>query len=260
MTDHDTRTLLRADDIVAAGMSAPVGARPIPPFPFQFRDVEFLTFAWRTDRQRLESMLPEGLVATSDVVLAHLAHMPDTDWLGEFHEMNIMVGCRHVKSGKLASYSLYLVLDSASGVAQGREVHGQPKKYGRPTFRKQGDMWVGEVSVNDYPFFHGTMTYKRQRSSMDSLLQYFDFRTNINLKIVDHIDGRPAIRQLTARELSSVKVKEIWQEDCTVELRPHVQLPVYKLPVLEALSGFYWVATFDLVPGYILTDYLNERA
>ena len=43
-----------------------------------------------------------------------------------------------------------------------------------------------------------------------------------------------------------------------MELRPNAQAPLHRLPVVEMLDGFYWKASFTLVPGVILHDYLNE--
>jgi acetoacetate decarboxylase len=55
-----------------------------------------------------------------------------------------------------------------------------------------------------------------------------------------------------------VTVHEAWEGPCTVELRPNAQLPVFRLPVLEPLTGIHWRADFTLVAGRILHDYLKE--
>jgi len=250
---------LTVEALCADGFSTPWDAPTIPAFPFQFRNVEFLTFAWRTERRHIEALLPPGLEATSDVVLTHIAHMHDTDWVGTFHESNTMVGCRHAQTGAEGGYSLYLFLSSDVGVMHGREVHGQPKKLGYPNIESRGDAWVGTVQRNGIDVFTGTMAYKQNRCPPDRLFKYFNFKTNINLKAVNHIDGTAAIRQLTARELSSVEVLESWSGPCTVELRPNIQAPLFRLPVVEMLDGFYWRANFDLVKGYVLHDYLAQR-
>jgi acetoacetate decarboxylase len=64
---------------------------------------------------------------------------------------------------------------------------------------------------------------------------------------------------LTARRLTDVVVHECWTGPCSVELRPNVQAPVWRLPVMEALDGFFWRADFTLVAGRILLDYLAEN-
>jgi acetoacetate decarboxylase len=204
-------------------------------------------------------ILPPPLEPASDVVLAHIYKMNDTEWLGPYGESNVSIGCR-LKSQNLAgSYSPYLVLSSDVGVTHGREVHGQPKKLGLPKLEYRGDLVVGIVERNGIDVITGTMAYKQRRDTLATLSQHFDFAENINLKAVDHIDGSPAIRQLTARRLADVVVHECWSGPCTVELRPNAQVPVFRLPVIEMLDGFHWRADFTLQPGRIVHDYLGEE-
>ena len=103
------------------------------------------------------------------------------------------------------------------------------------------------------------MPYKQQEADISELSDIFPFATNLNLKAVDHIDGTPAIRQLTSRSLADVKVSECWRGPCTTELRPNAQAPVHRLPVVEMLNGFFWGAEFKLVSGVVLHDYLKEE-
>jgi len=147
-------------------------------------------------------------------------------------------------------------LSSDVGVVHGREVHGQPKKLGEPRIDHRGDLVVGVVARTGIDVVTGTMAYKQRREPLTSLSRHFDFAENINLKAVDHIDGTPAIRQLTARRLADVVVHECWSGPCTVELRPNAQAPVHRLPVVEMLDGFHWRADFTLVEGRVIHDYL----
>jgi acetoacetate decarboxylase len=244
-------------DITAGGFSTPWDAPLVPAFPFTFRNAEVLTLAWRTERDAVERILPPPLEATSDVVLAHIYSMHDTEWLGPYQESNVMVGCRYPATGDSGGYSPYLFLSSDGGVAHGREVHGQPKKSGSPTLEARGDAWVGTISRNGIDVLTGTLAYKQHAGDLARMSGYFDFAQNINLKAVDQIDGTAALRQLTARRLGALTVHECWSGPCTVELRPNVQAPVYRLPVVEMLEGFWWRADFTLVPGRILHDYLK---
>jgi acetoacetate decarboxylase len=247
---------LTMDEIRQPGFSTPWDAPTVPPFPFTFRNVEVLTVAWRTTEAAVRRALPPPLEPTSDVVLAHIYRMNDTEWLGPYGESNVSLGCRLLGVDVAGSYSPYLVLSSDVGVAHGREMHGQPKKLGEPKLEYRGDLVVGTVSRNGIEVITGTMAYKQRPDTLDSLSAYFDFAENINLKAVDHIDGRPAIRQLTARRLADVKVHECWSGPCTVELRPNAQVPVHRLPVVEMLDGFHWRADFTLVAGRVIHDYL----
>jgi len=245
------------DDIRKGDFSTPWDAPMIPPFPFRFRNVEVMTLYWRTDPEALAFLLPPPLQPTGDVACVHIYKMNDTDWLGPYSEANVMFGAE--LPGKASgAYSPYLVLSSDIGVAHGREVHGQPKKLGMPSIEMRGDLIVGRVERNGIDVLTATLPYKQKPVEAAALKPHFDFTTNLNLKAVNHIDGRPAIRQLTSRRLAEVTVHEAWEGPCTVELRANAQLPVYRLPVVEPLRGFYWRADFTLVAGEIIHDYLES--
>lgn len=229
----------------------------VPPFPFRFRNAEILTLYWRTDPAAIEFLLPPPLEATGDIACVHIYEMNDTDWLGQYAESNVMVGAR-LSGVAEGAYSPYLALSSDVGVSHGREVHGQPKKAGAPSLERRGDLLVGRVERNGIDVITGTLAYKQTSVDESRLSPYFDFATNLNLKAIDHIDGRPAIRQLTSRRLADVSVHEAWTGPGTVELRPNAQLPVFRLPVLEPLEAFYWRADFTLVRGEVIHDYLEQ--
>ena len=253
--DRGTLKKLSVEDILRSGFSTPWDAPLVPPFPFQFRNAEIMTLFYRTDPRAVSLLLPPPLEPTGDIVAIHIYKMNDTDWLGPYAEANIMFGAR--LTDKISgAYSPYLFLNSDVGVAHGREVHGQPKKFAVPQIEFRGDLIVGTVERNGIDVVTGTLAYKQKQVSLDKLLAHFDFTNNINLKAIDQIDGRPAIRQLTSRRLADIKVHECWEGPCSVELRPNVQAPVFRLPVLEPLNGFYWRADFTLVSGVILHDYL----
>lgn len=244
-------------DIVKPGFSTPLDAPMVPPFPFTFRNAEILTLTYRTDPAAIRALLPEPLVSTGDMVMIHVYKMTDTDWLGPYHEVNVMVGA-DLPGKATGAYSPYLFLSSDIGVAHGRETHGQPKKLGSPKLEFRSDLIVGSLERNGIDVLTGTMPYKQTPAQITDLSAIFPFATNLNLKAIDHIDGTPAIRQLTSRQLADVQVTECWRGPCTVELRPNAQAPLHRLPVLGMLDGFYWKATFTLVPGVILHDYLTE--
>ena len=245
------------DEIRACGFSTPWDAPTVPPFPFRFRNAEILTVFYRTDPSRLAYLAPEPLEPRGECVAIHIYRMNDTDWLGPYAETNVMFGASLPGMAE-GAYSPYLFLSSEVGVAHGREIHGQPKKLAIPRLEFKGDLIVGTVERNEIDIVTATMPYKQVPADPAEISARFDYSTNINLKAVDQIDGRPAIRQLTSRRLKDVAVHECWKGPCTVELRPNAQAPVFRLPVLEPLEGFYWKADFTLSAGEILFDYLAE--
>lgn len=249
------------EESVASGdgpFSFPWDAPTIPPFPVNFRNTTILTVCYRTDPAAIERLLPPPLERLGDVVIAHIYRMEDVDFVGKAHECNVMVGARFPgpNGDEIGGYSPYLYLDSEVGVIHGREVHGQPKKLATLDLSTRGDLVVATVERNGIEVLTATMPYKQQRVDPAAMRKHFDFTENFNYKVMPGIDGTPAVRQLTARRLSDLRIDECWIGPCTVELRPNAQAPVAKLPVLEALEGFLWKADFTLVAGRVLHDYL----
>lgn len=245
-------------DIVGGGFSTPWDAPLVPPFPFQFRNAEIVTAFYRTDPAAMAFLAPPPVEAMGDVVAIHVYRMNDTDWTGPYHEANVMFGARLPGIGRSGAYSPYLFLHSDVGVAHGREAHGQPKKSGSPSLEFRGDLIVAGVARNGIDILTITTPYKQRRADPAAMRKHFEFATNLNLKAIDHIDGTPAIRQITSRKLSDIVVHECWSGPCTVELRPNAQAPVFRLPVVEPLEAFYWRADFTLVSGEIVHDYLGR--
>lgn len=236
--------------------STPFGAPAVPPFPLGFRDVLILTGIYQTDPEAIRDLLPEPLEPVDDEVLVHIYQMNDTDHFGVYNESAVQVRAVLPATGERGAYSPYLFLDHDGGIASGREVYGQPKKFGRPSIEVRQDLIVGRVSRNGIDVVTMTMAYKTRRCSPEDLIARLDCVGNFNLKVIPGADGSDAIRQLTARDLLDVKVNESWAGPVTVELRPNAQAPVYLLPLREVVGGFLWRCDFTLDHGRVLHDYL----
>ena len=242
--------------------STPADAPLVPDFPFEFRDVAILTALYRTDPEAISPLLPEPLEPAGDIVVIQIYEMNDTDWFGAYNESAVQVPVVYTPTGETGVYSPYLFLDHDGAIAAGREVYGQPKKYGRPSIDVRQDLLVGRVERNGIDVITATMPYKSQRATREQLLERVSFVNNLNLKVIPGIDGSSAIRQLTARELNGLVVHECWTGPVTVQLQPNAQAPVHRLRVREMLDGFYWRCDFTLDYGRVLHDYLmvGDRA
>lgn len=241
-----------------ATFSTPFDAPLVPSFPFEFRDVVILTVLYRTRKECVRHIVPPPLDVVDDLVAVHFYQMNDTDYFGAYNESAVQVPVVLPSTGVRGVYSPYLFLDHDGGIASGREVYGQPKKFGLPTIEIRQDLIVGRVRRNEIDVLTATMPYKVQRSSVDDMLRQIDFVVNINLKVVPSVDGTDAIRQLTARDLLNVKIHECWTGPATIAIQPNAQAPVYRLPVEEYLNGYYWRCDFTLDHGRVLYDYLAK--
>lgn len=238
--------------------STPWDAPLVPEFPFTFRNVEVLTLSYRTSPEAIASLLPPPLKPVGDQVVVHVYNMNDVEWLGSYGECNVMIGAE-IPGKARGGYSPYLFLSSDVGLAHGREVHGQPKKLAHPRVEVRGDLIVGTVERNGIDVLTATMAYKQTRGTLEEFKKLtFDFAINLNYKVIPGIDGRTAVRQITSRKLADVRVDECWIGPCSVELRPNVQAPLFRLPVLEPGVGLYWKGDFTLVEGEVVHDYLKK--
>lgn len=241
--------------------STPKLAPMYPTFPIKYRNVEIITTVYRTDRKAIEAHIEPPLLSTSDLVMMHNYYMPDVDVMGEVEETNVMVGVQLSINGEIhhGGFSTNLLISSEIGLAQGREIHGQPKKLGNTKFLKTEDGLTAEVSRGKDLISRVVMRDRSSISEVSEIERYFPFRKNINHKVIRNIDGTQGINQITSRTLADVSVKECWKGPSTLKLFENKEAPFHLLPVVETIESFYWKADFSLVPGVILYDYLKEN-
>lgn len=244
----------------------PLGAQSIPwdaqlhgrP-PARFADSEVLVFQYRTDPAAIRALLPEPLQPVNDVVMVQVGRWGDVPGMGrDTMEANIMVAARFKSKDKevLGAYSPYFYVDSDRAMAGGREFHGQPKRMAKVILETRSDLAVGGVVANGIEVFTGTMHYKARRSTFAEVCQHVNPVTNLNLKLIPHIDGRMAVKQITARDFVDIDVTECFTGPGTAEIRPHATVPMYRLPVRSYLDAFYWKGAFSLIGGVVLHDFL----
>ena len=240
--------------------TSPKNAPLFPRFPIEYRNVEIITTVYRTDTVAISEHLMDPIQSTGDTVMIHFYHMPDVAGMGKVQEANIMTGVKVSTPGgdHFGGFSTNLYISSDVGLSQGREIHGQPKKFGNTTIEVRGDTIVSEICRNGITIARSTTPYKYQKADIEELSNYFPFRKNINHKLVRNIDGSAGISQITSRVLADVVVHNCWKGPATLVLEPNISAPLYKLPVLETLESFYWNVDFTLVPGEILVDLLKK--
>ena len=241
--------------------STPLAAPLYPEFPIEYKSVSIMTSVYRTDIDLIKADLPQGVEAVSDCVMIHCYDMPDVQGMGQVNEANVMVGVKtNFGDNELTGgFSTNLIISTDVGLAQGREVHGQPKKLGKINLEIRGDTLVSEIWRNDIRVLRSTTPYKYRKAAVSELEKVFAFRQNINHKVIPNIDGSIAINQITARTLMDVEVLDFWIGPVTVEISPHIQVPLHRHPVIEPMFACYWKANFKLQPGIIVHDYMESK-
>ena len=243
--------------------STPKLAPLYPEFPIQYRDVQILTSVYETTPDAIALHIGPPLTSLNNYVMIHNYFMPEVEGMGVVEETNVMVGVS-VKDLKgqefIGGFSTNLLISSDIGLAQGREIHGQPKKLGNTKISVDEGQIEAKVFRNSDLVSFVKARYKAKESSIEALKSYFPFAQNINHKVIRNIDGTQGINQITARTLSNVEIKGIWSGDVNVELYPNKEAPFHLLPVVKNIQSFYWEADFALVPGVIVRDFLREQS
>ena len=243
--------------------STPKLAPLYPRFPIRYRDVQILTSVYETTPEAIADHIGAPLVSLNNYVMIHNYFMPDVEGMGVVEETNVMVGVsvENLQGEEFrGGFSTNLLISSEVGLAQGREIHGQPKKLGSTKLEVNSDLITGKVFRGESLVARINASYKSEESSIEQLFEYFPFAQNINHKVIRNIDGGHGINQITARTLSDVRFKGIWSGDCTVELYPNTEAPLHLLPVVKNIRSFYWEADFALVPGVIVRDFVKEHS
>ena len=180
--------------------------------------------------------------------------MHDAEWFGVYCESAFQLPVV-LPDGTGAVYSPFLVLESDGAVAAGRELYGQPKKYGQVSLAPDGDLLVGRVARNGIDIATATTVWKQRPAEGGELERLVPgSAVNVNLRVLPE-DGSEMRRELVARTFADVEEHEAWVGPATLELRPNAQVPVHLLAVREVVLGLHRVLDLSLPPGHVVHRY-----
>ena len=245
--------------------SMPAASPSYPRGPYRFIDREYLIIAYESDPEAIRAALPAPLVPDgSNTVLYEFIRMPDSAGFGDYTESGIVIPA---KLGERAvNFTAQMYLDDEPPIAGGREIWGFPKKHGKPRLGVNQDTLTGTLEYAGVQVAVGTMGYKHQHLLYDvagrkacssaSIVAKMS-KTQVNLKLIPHVDGTPAIAQLVGYELADIQVKGAWSGPARLHLVPHVNAPVADLPVRRVTGGLHMVTDMTLPYGRVLHDYLG---
>jgi len=244
--------------------SMPAASPSYPLGPYRFINREYLIITYESDPAAIREAVPEPLQPDgSNTVLYEFIRMPDSSGFGDYTESGIVIPCMY--QGAAVNFTAQMYLDCEPPIAGGREIWGFPKKHAHPKLRVAHDTLTGTLDYAGERVATGTMGYKHENLIVDDGNPATDDtmtmrakmqKTQVNLKIIPHVDGTPAIAQLVAYNLCDVNVKGAWHGPARLHLTPHVNAPVADLPVRKIIGGTHIIADLTLPHGRVLHDYL----
>ncbi len=255
------------DQLILDLPSMPLAAPSYPRGPYRFIDREYLIVSYESDPDAIRAALPAPLQPDgSNTVLCEFIRMPDSAGFGDYTESGLVIPARF--DDKPVNFTAQMYLDDEPPIAGGREIWGFPKKNASPRLSIVHDTLTGVLEYAGVVVAVATMGYKhqhllydvagRRQCSAESIVERMS-KTQVNLKIIPHVDGTPAIAQLVAYELDDIQVKGAWSGPARLQLHAHVNAPVADLPVRRAVGGVHFLADLTLPYGRVLHDYLRPR-
>ena len=241
--------ILALPSMPAAGPSYPAG-------PYRFVDREYMVITYESDPALIREHLPEPL-EPSQQPLVHYEwiKMPDSSGFGSYTESGLVIPCRY--QGQDMNFVAQMYLDDDPPIAAGREIWGFPKKYAHPKLDIVKDTLTGTLEYATQLVAMGPMGYKAESMAGNGTATMATLsKTQVNLKIIPGIDGKPEICQLVALNLTDITVKGSWRGPGRLHLVPHVNAPVADLPVRRVVDAHHFIADLTLPYGRVLHNYI----
>ncbi len=242
--------ILNLASMPALGPSYPKG-------PYRFINREFLIISYETDANAIREAVPEPLEPNKEnLVSFEWINMPDSSGFGAYTESGCVIPCTY--RGEPCNFIVHMYLDDEAPIAAGREVWGFPKKYADPKLNVIKDTLTGTLHYADQLVAMGTMGYKHENHTAEEEKTAAALaKTQVNLKIIPGVDGKPEIAQLVAYNITDINVKGCWTGPARLHLIPHVNAPVADFPVKRVIGGTHIIADLTLPYGRVLHNYLD---
>ncbi|BCJ92553.1 putative acetoacetate decarboxylase [Anaerocolumna cellulosilytica] len=224
--------------------------------PCRFINREYFTISYKSDQEAIRQAVPEPLKPDgSNIVLYEWIKMPDSSGFGSYEESGIVIPCTY--EGEPCNFTAQMYLNNGPAILGGREIWGFPKKWGKPSLRvEETETLTGTLYYNNILVALGTMPYKYNILDEQAIAKTIS-KTQVNLKLIPDVEGRPKIAQLAAYNLENVMVKGSWSGPARLSLTSHVNAPVADLPVKNCVEGKHFIVDLTLPYARVLYDYLK---
>ena len=249
---------LTPQNIIEDVSSMPPMSPSYPFGPYRFNNREYFIVSYITDREALESVVPEPLIPNKDnLVLYEWIKMPDSSGFGDYQESGTVIPCT-LPDGTPVNYTAQMFLDCEPPIACGREIWGFPKKYAHPKLEIKHDTVFGTLEYAEQQIAVGSMTYKYKEIPPSIALSGLS-KLSSNLKIIPNSNLQNlSIAQLIGYNLIDIEILGAWEGPARLYLNSNVNAPTNELPILKTLGGKHIIANLTLPYGHVLFDYINR--
>jgi len=228
------------------GFSMPVDAPTYDRPPALMREMESFTISYETCTDAALALLPEadGLeLASPGVARMVFARLPYTPW-GSYNEIYQMLDC--LWQGEPIIFPVRLLVDNEVALTIGRELWGNPKKFGHITFSRDSSIiqCTGE-RPKGHKVCSGLMQLGQPLELEPAETKVLGFRVIPNPENPDE----PSVAELLMNTLH-VRPLQAWTGPCSLSFPETSELdPWYKLPVKKLLGAVYTVSDMETSPS-----------
>ena len=235
----------------------PPGNPSYPMGPYRFIDREYFIVIYESDSDAIRRAVPDPLRPDgSDQVFYEWINMPDSSGFGSYQESGVVIPCTF--EGEPVNYTAQMYLNDEPPISAGREIWGFPKRWGQPRLTVQTDTLTGTLEYSGQTVAMGTMGYKHENLIQDPVKRNEALKkTQVNLKLLPCVTGKPLVAQLVAYNLTDIDVKGHWGGPARLHLVPHVNAPVADFPVRRVIGGRHFIADLTLPYGRVIHDYIS---
>lgn len=245
---------MKKSDVLALP-SMPLQSPTYPRGPYKFFNRQYMIVSYRTDPSAIREALPEPLQPVGDTVSVQWLDLPDGEGFGAYSAAAQIIPCTF--HGEPCNFISQMYVDNTPPLTGGREIWGYPMKFGQAALQVHGDTLTGTLHYARQHVATASMVYKHDAFRQDfSHEKELLGRTQITLKLVPDIDGKPAIAQLVGINFQDIVIKGAWTGRARIEMLHAVNCPLTDLPVLQVVGGLHMVTDMTLPYGRVLHDYL----
>lgn len=228
------------------GFSMPVDSPLYPRPPIHYRDMETITIAYETDEQAALNMLPyaEELELVYPVTARIVfAHMPFTSY-GAYDEAYQLLDC--MWDGKPCIYPIRIIVDNESALAAGREIWGNPKKFGHVDWDNALDL--KRVFV-ERPQGNRICTALMKPERPMSLEPFESDILGLRVIPSPELDAEPSLAELIMNKITMTP-KQVWTGPGSLSFQALSEIdPWHRLPIKELKESVYVLTDMDVAPG-----------
>lgn len=206
-----------------------------PSYPRNFnsmRNREYAFFKFKSDPEILRGCLPDvcELAEGNEVYVCWIS--TEGHGLGSYNKCDLRIPCYF--QGQRYQFSVLSIIDSGVVLNAGRELLGQPCKYGFPQIKVDKDTLCATLKFGEQNIATGTSTYKHTRADVDEARELLSI-PELNLKLIPGVDGKADIAELIAIYAGEIDfdLATLHKSKGRLALVPHVNAPFADFPVLS---------------------------